>query len=78
LIIPAILLSPFLLWQQVILFCTYFLILIVELINASIENVVDLVTNEIQPLAKNADIGATAVMFSIILHTICWGLFIFV
>ncbi len=59
--------------SKLILFLTYFLILIVELINSAIENTVDLITNEIHPLAKNAkDIGATAVMFSITLHIVCW------
>ena len=56
-----------------VLIVTAFLVLIVELLNSAIENVVDLVTKEIHPLAKNAkDIGATAVMFSIILHLLCW------
>jgi len=68
-----ILLSPFLIWQKVMLGATYMLILIVELLNSAIENVVDLVTKDIHPLAKNAkDIGATAVMFSIGLHLFCW------
>jgi len=56
-----------------VLVITAFLILIIELLNSAVENVVDLVTKEIHPLAKSAkDIGATAVMFSIILHLICW------
>ncbi|MGK0256268.1 MAG: diacylglycerol kinase (ATP) [Arcobacteraceae bacterium] len=58
---------------KLILVSTAFLVLIVELLNSAIENVVDLVTKDIHPLAKNAkDIGATAVMFSILLHVICW------
>ncbi len=59
--------------SKLILLVTGILGLIVELINSSIENVVDLVTQDIKPLAKAAkDIGSTAVMFSIILHIICW------
>jgi len=55
------------------LLITGILVLIVELINSAIENVVDLVTKEIHPLAKNAkDIGSTAVMFCIGLHVIIW------
>jgi diacylglycerol kinase (ATP) len=47
--------------------------MIVELLNSSVENVVDLVTKEIHPLAKCAkDLGATAVLFSVILHLLCW------
>lgn len=59
--------------NKLILLITGILVLIVELINSAIENVVDLCTKEIHPLAKNAkDIGSTAVMFSIGLHIVCW------
>jgi len=76
-ILPAIFLFDFALWQQTILIVTMFLVLIVELLNSAVENVVDLVTTDIHPLAKSAkDIGATAVMFSIILHLICWAIFL--
>ncbi len=76
-VIPIIFITPFELWQQIVLLCTYFLIMIVELLNSAVENVVDLVTKEIRPLAKSAkDIGATAVMFSITLHVICWIVFL--
>jgi diacylglycerol kinase (ATP) len=63
---------------KLILVVTAFLILIVELLNSAIENVVDLVTKDIHPLAKTAkDIGATAVMFSIVLHLLCWAIILF-
>ncbi len=59
--------------NKLILLVTGILVLIVELINSAIENVVDLCTKEIHSLAKNAkDIGSTTVMFSIILHVVCW------
>jgi diacylglycerol kinase (ATP) len=49
------------------------MIMIAELLNSAVENVVDLVTTDIHPLAKAAkDIGATAVLFSVILHIVCW------
>jgi len=77
LIIPAIFLFIDSTTHQLILLATFFLILIVELLNSAVENVVDLVTKDIHPLAKSAkDIGATAVMFSIILHTICWAIIV--
>ncbi|MDY0117845.1 MAG: diacylglycerol kinase [Sulfurimonadaceae bacterium] len=58
---------------KLILLVSGILVLIVELINSAIENVVDLVTKEIHPLAKAAkDIGSAAVMFSIVLHSTCW------
>lgn len=64
--------------NKLILLVSGILVLITELINSAIENVVDLCTKEIHPLAKNAkDIGSTAVMFSIILHIVCWGLIVF-
>ena len=69
----GITLFPFDLTHKLILLVTAFLIPIVELLNSAIENNVDLVTKEIHPLAKNAkDIAATAVLFSVILHLLCW------
>ena len=59
--------------NKLILTITALLIPIVELLNSAVENVVDLVTKEFHPLAKSAkDIGATAVLFSVILHITCW------
>ena len=72
-VFPAIYFFPFELIYKLVLVITYFLIMIVELLNSAVENVVDLITKEIHPLAKAAkDIGATAVFFSVILHIICW------
>ncbi len=77
-IVGAIYVSPFTLEQKLILFVTLILIMIAELLNAGIENVVDLVTREFHPLAKSAkDIGATAVLFSVLLHLSIWGVLIF-
>jgi diacylglycerol kinase (ATP) len=74
-ILPTIFLIHIELYLKLILLSTMFIVLIVELLNSAIENSVDLVTKQIHPLAKNAkDIGATAVMFSIILHISCWVL----
>lgn len=76
-IIPSIFLLNFELWQKSILLFSAFLVLIVELLNSAVENVVDLVTKDFHHLAKNAkDIGATAVMFSIILHLVFWLIFL--
>jgi diacylglycerol kinase (ATP) len=72
-IFPVIYLLPFSLMYKLILVVTYFMIMIAELLNSAVENVVDLVTTEIHPLAKSAkDIGATAVLFAVILHIVCW------
>jgi len=73
LVFPAIYFFPFELMYKLVLLVTYFMIMIAELLNSAVENVVDLVTKEIHPLAKAAkDIGATAVLFSVILHILCW------
>lgn len=73
-LLPIIYLLPFELIYKLILLVTYFIIMIAELLNSAVENVVDLVTTDIHPLAKAAkDIGATAVLFSVILHLTCWG-----
>ncbi len=70
---PIIYFLDYELIYKLVLIVTFVLILIVELINSSIENVVDLATQEIHPLAKSAkDIGATAVLFAILLHLSCW------
>ncbi len=72
-IFPIIYFIPSALVYKLILLMSYFMIMIVELLNSAIENVVDLVTKEIHPLAKTAkDIGATAVLFTLILHLFCW------
>jgi diacylglycerol kinase (ATP) len=72
-ILIAIYYFPFMLSSKLILLVTLFLIMIVELLNSSVENVVDLVTTDIHPLAKAAkDLGATAVLFAVILHLLCW------
>ena len=74
-LLPTIYFLPFLLIYKLVLLITYFIIMIAELLNSAVENVVDLVTTEIHPLAKSAkDIGATAVFFSVILHILCWVL----
>lgn len=72
-VFPLIYFMPFEFVLKLILLMSYFLIMIVELLNSAVENTVDLVTQEIHPLAKTAkDIGATAVLFSVVLHLVCW------
>ena len=72
-VFPAIYFFPFELIYKLVLVITYFMIMVTELLNSAVENVVDLVTKEIHPLAKSAkDIGATAVLFTVILHIVCW------
>jgi diacylglycerol kinase (ATP) len=73
-IIIGIIYMPIELSYKLILLISLFIIFIAELLNSAVENVVDLVTKEIHPLAKTAkDLGATAVLFSVVLHILCWG-----
>ena len=70
---PLVYFLPFELIYKLVLIVTYFMIMIAELLNSAVENVVDLVTTDIHPLAKAAkDIGSAAVFFSVILHLSCW------
>ena len=77
-LLPVVYFLPFELIYKLILLMTYFIIMIAELLNSAIENVVDLVTTDIHHLAKVAkDIAATAVLFSVILHLLCWVVILF-
>ena len=72
-VFPAIYFMPFELIYKLVLLVTYFMIMVAELLNSAVENVVDLVTKEIHPLAKAAkDIGSAAVLLTVILHILCW------
>jgi len=72
-IFPLIYFMPFALVYKLILIITYVMVMVAELLNSAVESVVDLVTTEIHPLAKAAkDVGATAVLFTVILHIVCW------
>ena len=54
------------------------LVLIVELLNSSIESVVDKVSPEFHVLAKNAkDMGSAAVLLSLLYLGLCWSLAIY-
>lgn len=65
-------------YEIVFILITVFIILITELLNTGIEKVVDLVTEDYEELAKYAkDIGASAVMFAVILHILTWIIIIF-
>jgi diacylglycerol kinase (ATP) len=51
------------------------IVLLIELINSSIEAIVDMVSPEYNEFAKHAkDLGSAAVLISLILATILWGL----
>lgn len=59
--------------HKLLMFCSFFLILICEAINAAIERCVDLVTLEYNEFAKKAkDAGSAAVFLSISLCVLIW------
>ena len=72
-ILAAVIWLPLAFWEQMLLVVTFVAVMIAELLNSAVENVVDLCTKEIHPLAKAAkDVGATAVLFAVLLHLGCW------
>ena len=72
-VIAAIMNLNFEFVEKLILFTTWAMVMVVELLNSAVENVVDLVTSNHHPLAKSAkDIAATAVLFTLVLHISLW------
>ncbi len=61
-----------------ILFASTWLVLIAEAFNSAIERVVDLVTQQEHPLAKEAkDIGAFGVLLAFCLTVLIWGIVLY-
>jgi len=80
-LVAFILLAPLALWlgdtamEKLMLVGSLMLVLIVELINTSIEAVVDRVSSEFHELSRQAkDLGSAAVFMSIALAMLTWGL----
>ncbi|HEY8354174.1 MAG TPA: diacylglycerol kinase [Methylophilaceae bacterium] len=60
--------------QTALMVACVFLVMIVELLNSSIEAAVDRISLEQHPLAKRAkDIGSAAVLLSLINLVVVWG-----
>jgi len=77
-LIPATLLLPASGAAKALLLASLLLVLIVELINSSIEAVVDRISLEHHPLAKRAkDFGSAAVFLSLINVPLVWVLVLF-
>jgi len=65
-------------WKGLLFFATTS-ILVVELLNSAIESVVDIASPEYHELAKRAkDLGSAAVLVSIVLAIVLWGIAIFI
>ena len=80
-VVPAIFLAlvlPVSALEKAILIASALLILIVELLNSSIEAVVDRISLERHPLSKNAkDFGSAAVTLTILCAALIWGVILF-
>ena len=73
-LIPASFLLHVPIAQHLVLVASVILVLIVELINSSIEAVVDDISLRNRPLAKRAkDMGSAAVLLSMINCLVCWA-----
>ncbi|GGY80590.1 diacylglycerol kinase [Marinobacter zhanjiangensis] len=73
-------LLPIALWvdvspaERAILMVTPLLSLTIELINSSIEHVVDRISLELHPLSKSAkDMGSAAQFMGLVIIAVCWG-----
>jgi diacylglycerol kinase (ATP) len=65
-------------WKGLLFFATIS-VLVVELLNSAIESVVDIASPEYHDLAKRAkDLGSAAVLVSIVLAIVLWGVAIFI
>lgn len=60
--------------EQILLFGSSVLVLIVELLNSAIEATVDRISDERHPLSGRAkDLGSAAVLLAIVLMAVSWG-----
>jgi len=74
-LIVILLILPFSTIERVILIIPLGISIITELLNSAIENVVDLASPDIHPLAKKAkDMGSAAQMAALILIFVVWSL----
>jgi diacylglycerol kinase (ATP) len=71
---PFALILPLALGERALLIATLLLVLVVELLNSSIEAVVDRVSLENHDLSKRAkDLGSAAVFVSCVIVVVVWG-----
>lgn len=80
LVLLNVVLLPIALWvdvspaERAILLLTPLLSLTIELLNSSIEHVVDRISLELHPLSKSAkDMGSAAQFMGLVIIAVCWG-----
>jgi diacylglycerol kinase (ATP) len=73
-LIPVACILPVPLLHRALLIASVLLTMLVELINSSIEAIVDLASPDRHPLAKKAkDAGSAAVLFSVLIAILTWS-----
>ncbi len=73
LLLPAALLLPYTAVERALLIATVLLVLVVELINSSIEAAVDRISLSDHRLSKRAkDLGSAAVLLALVLAGLVW------
>jgi len=78
LLLIALFFLPISMLFKTILLVVNTIVLLIELINSAIEAVVDMVSPEYNELAKYAkDLGSAAVLISLTLATVLWGLAVY-
>lgn len=76
-LLPAAILLPVTPIERVALVASVLLVLIVELLNSSVEAAIDRISLDHHRLSKRAkDLGSAAVLMSLVLLAITWGLII--
>lgn len=76
-LIPAAIMLPVTTVERVALIASVLLVLIVELLNSSIEAAIDRISLDLHHLSKRAkDIGSAAVLMSLVLLAVTWGLIV--
>jgi diacylglycerol kinase (ATP) len=77
-VLPIVLAIELPILEKLLLFGSYFFILIAEAINSAIERVVDLVTLDHHQMAKRAkDVGSTVVFLSIVQCVMMWSILLY-
>lgn len=74
-LVPVALLLPATAAERALLIATVLLVIIVELLNTSVEAAIDRISFEHNSLSKRAkDIGSAAVFVALVLMAVVWGL----
>jgi diacylglycerol kinase (ATP) len=73
-LVPTACFLPVPLVHRALLVASVLLVLMVELLNSSIEALVDRVSTDLHPLSKQAkDAGSAAVLFAVVIAVVVWA-----